>query len=644
MATESAKSLEEDESDNPGLSAEENEERAIKMVFECKKDSQDFYDEKFKLFNYYDRLYIKGAAKTNVPYGRANLELPLAFQQVEPFVCQMTETMVGEAPYLAYEGRNLDDEQVAQQITDFTQYQMKCGKFLTAWIPWIRNYGKYGTGVMKVVWETDVVEVTNEKIQPILSDLPNPETGEFTEVGQETIVETNDFTKHDGPVFYNISLFDFFVPRSATSSDCQKMEWNIHRSYRTLEQLLQNPNYERAHKRIRELIEMRDNEGMKESPLGGNSNIKDGPKRVSLDQKNPSQGSRKYQGTVEVLEWWGEYELDGSKKKPALIVIGCIEDEKILLRFDENPLMFKFKPFLMSNDYQVEGEPYGYGELHHIKGLIEESTALRNARLDVANLSLNRVWLVERQAGVNLRELYTAPNKIILTNDLNGIKPMDMGGVTPSSVQELARIDFDIQNTTEIINPRQDVSNVGAAFGSTATGVNFMSAKSNIRLATKARLLEETFFEPLAQMLNWYNRDLVTDDMYYRVAGDGAPNPYGTISPEAFLTPVDYVPTSNPEKLTKAQRKDNLAYLLQVVAQVEGTAGGQGRTNWDEVLKEVWKVSGFSHPDKFVMPAQTTVMQTPDGQLLDSKGQPVNVQTVDEEGNPVEAAPEGAAI
>src|SRR3990172_1257046 len=78
----------------------DREERAIKLVLRCKEESSAFYDEKFKNFNYFDRLYIKGAAKTNVPYGRANLELPLAFQQIEPFVSQMTETLLSEVPYI----------------------------------------------------------------------------------------------------------------------------------------------------------------------------------------------------------------------------------------------------------------------------------------------------------------------------------------------------------------------------------------------------------------------------------------------------------------------------------------------------------------------------------------------------------------
>lgn len=620
---------------------DELEERAINLVLDCKQESLDFYEEKFKTFNYYDLLYIRGAKKRNVPYGRANLELPLGFQQVEPYVDQMSATMAGEAPYIAYTGRGPEDDQVAQEITDFTQYQIECGSFYPAYVNYLRNLGKYGTAAMKVPWETEYKEVFDEQEVPITEMQINPATGlpEKVIVGTQIERIPRDYKIHDGPKFYNKSLFDIFIPKSATSPNVQKMSWIIDRTYHTIEDLINNPNYARAKDKLKKFLDSDDDDN-DESDFGI-SNIKDESKRISVEQNNPSKGSAKFQGQWEVLEWWGDFKFErGGDKKPALLTIAVLEDENICLRLDENPTKYKFKPFLMSNNYSVDGEPYGYGELHHIKGLIEESTALRNARLDVANISLNRVWLVERQAGVNLRELYTAPNKIILTNDLNGIKPMDMGSVTPSSVQELARIDFDIQNTTEIVNPRQDVASVGGAFSGTATGVNYLSGKSNRRLLSKARLQEETFFKPLAQMLNWYNQDLITDEVYYRVSGQDNPNPYRTITPDAFLTEVDYKSTSSPEKLSVEERRGEMSYLLQTLAQIEKVAGPVN--NWEKLLVDVHKLAGHPHPQEYILPRQTTVMQTPQGQLVDQKGMLVQVVPVDETGKPVEQPPMAA--
>lgn len=625
------KKTQKDSSEVPSKDA--MEERAVAMVLACKEESLDYYGEKFKKFNHFERLYIKGAAKSNTPYGRANLKLPLAFQQIEPFVCQLGETMVGEAPYLAYQGRGPEDDEPAEQITEFTQFQLETGGFVTSFLSYLRTLGKLGSAVMKVIWETDMIESETEEVENRVAFDANGKAV----VTQVTVKKTEDLKLHDGPRFHNISIFDFFIPKSATSCNVQKMDWAIHRTFRSPDQIAANPNYKYNRDKIKALIDQ-DNEaecGHNDSTPGLSGS--DSSKRVEMEQKN-SKGISKFSGKVELLEYWGTFRLTKSGPlEQVLIVIGITEGDKFLLRMEKNPFKFKFKPFLMNNDYPIDGEPYGYGELDHIEGLVEESTALRNARLDIANLSLNRSWLVERAAGINLRELYTAPNKIILTNDLNGVKPLDMANVTPSSVQELARIDFDIQNTTEIINPRQDVSSVGAAFGGTATGVNFLSAKSNLRLLTKARILEEQFFKPLAVMLNWYNKDFVTDEMYFRVAN--SENPYSKISPDAFLSEVDFKPTSNPQKMSVGERRENMSYLLQVIAQIEKVA--PGTNNLEELLKEVYKITGFPHPERYLNKKQTMIMQTPDGQIFDQKGGPVQVVPVDEKGQPLQNPNQG---
>jgi hypothetical protein len=48
----------------------------------------------------------KEPPKSNTPRGRANLALPIAFQQIEPFVDNLSELMFGETPYIVYTPRN----------------------------------------------------------------------------------------------------------------------------------------------------------------------------------------------------------------------------------------------------------------------------------------------------------------------------------------------------------------------------------------------------------------------------------------------------------------------------------------------------------------------------------------------------------
>ncbi len=617
----------------------DNDQIAINLVLDSKKESMDFYKDRFDRFAKYDIMYIEGAKKKNVPYGRANLKLPYAFQQVEPFVSQMMEATTGEKPYISYEGRNLNDEPNAELITEFTQYQMDMGGFVLEINKWFRSLAKYGTAVLKVVWDEEIIDVDEEGTEPqqVVDEQGIPILDEAGEISMEEVevVNQEEVALHDGPTFFNLSLYDFFVPRAAADTNIRKMPWVIHRTYRSLEDLLLEPNYKQAHKEIKELIEAGNVDSRDKSSKKKN--------RRGIQSKQ-DEISQKYVDDAEILEWWGRYHFEDEDQNKddeapttppqhALLVVAVVKDKKILLRKEPNPLKYKFKPFIMANDYPIDGEPYGYGELDHIDGLITEGTALRNARLDVANLSINRIWIVLRTAGINIRNLFSAPNKIILTNDMAGIKPLDMQGVTAATVQEIARLDFDIQNTTEIINPRQDVSGVGGAFSDTATGVNFMSGRQNLRAAAKLQLLEDTFFRPLGLILNWYNRDLVSAEQNFKVTEDQN-NPYRTVTAEQLATEVDYRAVSNPQRLTIQERKENMAYLLQTVAQIEGVKPGVN--NFTELLREVYKISGFAHPEKYVNELPMRVIKTDDGQLVDEQGNPVEVisQEQAEEGGP----------
>jgi hypothetical protein len=607
------------------------QQEAVAMIDDMMKDSEEFYRPLRKKWNTFEYLYVKGSSKKNTPRGRANLELPLAFQQIEPFTDHMSELMFSETPYIPYRGRTKDDQEPAENVTNYTQWQLEAGEFYPEWKGYIRNLGKFGNGVMKIAWEEDVVE----------RDL-DPEEFEYNQETGEVVDTTKTETLFDGPRFYNLSLFEFIIPKGVSHCDVQRMPWVAHKVYRTVEELLDNPNYKKGHAKLKKLYRGKDdNESASDKSIPEDTTKVNKSKEAGLALYSSTDLPRdKHQGQLLVVEWWGDYKFkDSASPEPALIVTvyNADNEEPIILRMGRNPFKYKFKPFVMAYDYRIEGEAYGYGELNHIKGLISESTALRNARLDRTNVSLNSMWLVERQAGLNLRELYTAPDKIVLCDDKDGIERIDFKGSSQASVEELSRLEYDIQNTTEIINPKQDVSHVGAAFGKTATGINYLASRSKLRLVVKARILQYTFIKPLARILLWYNREFVTDDMNFTVTEDKN-NPFRTVDPRWFLNDVDFVPESSPIKVTKAERQENLSYMLQVVAQIEGVV--PGTTDFSALLLESWKLSGYPHPEKFVKePGPTMIVQTPDGQLLDERGQPVEVIPYEQLAGPGKGGP-----
>jgi len=598
----------------------------IDYIDDAIRDSETFYRPLRKKWNTFEYLYTRGAAKKNTPRGRANLALPIAFQQIEPFVDNLIELMFGETPYIPYSPRRggAENTETAEDVSEFTQWQLEVGDFYPETRKYFRNLAKLGNSVMKVIWEEDTIEVDLE-----------PHEIEFDEQSGEPKSLIRDDVMFDGPRFYNLSLFEFRIPKGTAHCDVQKMDWVAHEVYRDPDELLDNDNYWRGKSKISKILGKKDkNIPISEKSVPAAKPDYDKSKEASLAlYSNESKQQSKNQGKWRVIEWWGRYDLGKGYKEATLIVLAYPDDmEPILLRKDPNPFKYKFKPFVMSYDYPIDGEAYGYGELNHIKGLISESTALRNARLDRTNQSLNSMWLVERQSGINTRELYTSPDKVILTDDINGIQKLENTGPNPASVEEVGHIDYDIQNTTQILNPRQDVSNVGAAFGRTATGINYLASATGLRMTSKAKLLQYTFIRPLARIILWYNRQFLgdgsKDQLEYRVTGDNT-NPFATLDSAAFKADIDFVPESTPIRKTVAEQAESLNYLLQVIGQIEKV--NPGVANLREILVKSFELKGFSNPEKYINPeGPTIVVDMGEGQLVDEKGQPVQVVPIEQ--------------
>jgi len=189
---------------------------------------------------------------------------------------------------------------------------------------------------MKVIWEEDVIEVDLE-----------PQELDFDPLSGEPKSLTSDEVMFDGPRFYNLSLFEFRIPKGVSHCDVQKMEWVAHEVYRDPEELLDNDNYWKGHSQIKKLIGKKSpNTPISSKSVPAIKSDNDRSKEASLAlYSNESRQQYKNQGKWRVIEWWGRYDLGKGYKEATLIVIAYPDEmEPILLRKDPNPFKYKFKP------------------------------------------------------------------------------------------------------------------------------------------------------------------------------------------------------------------------------------------------------------------------------------------------------------
>jgi hypothetical protein len=253
-----------------------------------------------------------------------------------------------------------------------------------------------------------------------------------------------------------------------------------------------------------------------------------------------------------------------------------------------------------------DGEFYGIPELIAIRGLIKEATALRNARLDQTNLAVNRMWIVDRSAGIKNKNLYTRPGGIVFTNDMNGIRELPPPEVPASSYREIQEINTEIQATTGMPNS-PGISDAGRVFGRSATGASLVQSFAGARVGMKARLMAECLWKPLASIMFNINRQYVTDEKWVRVSDPNraVENPFSVLPPDAFYSNYDFdiVTTFEFGADQEFQKLQQLTQLLQVA---EGSQ--PGITKWDVLMEDLARTLVGPKSKKF-MRSEEELMQ-----------------------------------
>lgn len=556
---------------------------------------QNFMQESWEFRRTYEAMWMKylgeylnsRSVKSN-PLQRANLKLPYAFTTIETFVPQIVDVFLSEKPYIYIEPQGEEDFEAAEAISNYITYQMDRMQFFKDFVPFVKNMLIYGTGIAKTPWIVKTKEVSKVFY----------ERDSFGIEIQSKKTETQ--TIYDGPKFDNIDILDFYSdPGCNKPGDVQSMRGCVHRVWRTYDQLKD--------------LEKKDGFGIYhnldklKNTIGENgsnawTNMSRGQDSWAQDKKellNHQTPGLKNKGKIEVWEYWGTVpNSETSPETNGKEYVITIANGDTVIRYDENPFDAKFKPFIACPNYTIPNEFYGIGEVEIVYSLIKEATALRNARLDQANQAVNRMWIVDRGSGINLRNLYSRSGGIILTNDMNGIRELAAPEVPGSSYKEISQIDYDIQNATSQINASQGASNVGRAFGSTAKGVDYLKSFSATRLSLKVKQIERYVMNDFGKILLMLNRQFVKEDQWVQLFNNDD-NPFVKISPEVFLNDYDFFATGAMERLNKEQKQqifqNNILPFLQVVEQFQPHT-----IKMDSVVKRFFKDFDYKNPSEYI--------------------------------------------
>jgi hypothetical protein len=230
-------------------------------------------------------------------------------------------------------------------------------------------------------------------------------------------------------------------------------------------------------------------------------------------------------------------------------------------------------------------EWYGIGLIEPVIPLQHELNTIRRQRLDNINLILNRMWKVSTLADVDLDTLISAPNNVVLTDDMDAVEAVVTPDVTPSAYNDASLIQADIENVTA---PRsvQGIPESGR-LGRTARGAQLIITQALEKFGTAARIVEETAIKRMLTMMFQLNMQFIDTDETLR-----NPRLYGgifdpNITVEDIRTQVRFRLTGSSELIDKEGKINQLISFFGIFRQFISPE------TVTLVMRKVWSLMGF---------------------------------------------------
>lgn len=173
-------------------------------------------------------------------------------------------------------------------------------------------------------------------------------------------------------------------------------------------------------------------------------------------------------------------------------------------------------PSIHGNCLTEANKLFGEGFPEPLEGAQESLNANLNMRKDNLSLILNKGALVDRMANVDLQSLTNnRPGRIVLTNNVNGVKYEDMPDVTSSAYNEAAADEKIMEETSGVTPSIQGTQRTDKA---TVARINFSEANAKIDLyiAIVGETFIRDFFSQLARLIQKFE----TDENVFRIAND----------------------------------------------------------------------------------------------------------------------------
>lgn len=442
------------------------------------------------------RLYFSQQDKRKTST-RSGITVPIVFQVIEAAVPKIVNTIFGSGEeFFDVIPVNPVDQNFADAIKTLLTFQLTQAEFMVKFVDFVKQLLLYGTSYFHVYWKVkrEWVVSRNPVREPLTVNgiMIDPNNVRWEETREYKVVERR-------PEIEVLDILDVFPdPESRNESDARGV---FVRSWMSIEDVKAG--------------------GKGKFPIFANT---DSPLLTEGDVKYAESRQARYsirglstppgKDLVEILTFWGKYDLDGDGIKEKCQIV--IANRQVILVARANPFHHQQCPVVRCIFFPIPLEWFGMGLVEPIINNVHELWTLRRQRIDNINLILNRMWKVNSLADVDLDTLISSPNGIILTDNMEGVEPIETGDVTASAYNEARIVQEDIENATA---PRsiQGAPESGR-LGRTAKGAQLIVGQALEKFAVGTKLVEDLGIKRVLKLVQGLNLQFIDTDQHIKDA------------------------------------------------------------------------------------------------------------------------------
>ena len=508
-----------------------------------------------------------------------------AYSQVETVHSYMMQAQFPSRSWFSATPSNPEYKLEAKAVTEYVSKMLERNKFVSKHDVWLRQLLITGTSVKGLPFRYDTLKQRYRRRVEVPQVNSNGEFGEGNKI-MYVKEEGPDITK-GAPDFEVVNSFDTYLDPDYA-----------------------DPNDERAVfiRRVRK----RRGEVIRLMKMGNyDSNITSAMGASAVSNVEGTERLKEYEGitlgahvsmydTVELFEFWGDLHLDGVTYHD---VFALILADGTVLKFTENPY-WSGRPYVVGQYVPTVNQPYSIGLLQPSLGLLTVSDNLLNHRLDALELSIDPMYEIAADAGLDDEEVYSQPGRVFKTTSAGSINPVSTGDkaytITYQETQILDNHINENSGTPSLVSSGQ----VRAGERVTAEEIQSIKDAGGNRLSGVFARIETNYMLPLLNKVYRMLQQFADETLRVQIDLDGDGNVgFIDVDPGDLTGQYELKPMGSNHVIEREQFINQRVELLAIVSQVPGMLE---KLNTDAILEDIVGAFAFDNPERYLTPSQSS--------------------------------------